>query len=57
MATRVELHKDQVKDALQKALDSAKRAMNNSKLPQFKELYEKQLADLNNAINTLQDTK
>lgn len=56
MAIRVELDKDSVKAALTAAIASAKRAMNSSK-PQFKELHEKDIAQLNNAINTLQEIK
>lgn len=56
MATRVELPQITVKAALTKALDSEKRAMNGAK-PAFAELHKKEIADIQNAINTLTDVK
>lgn len=57
MATRVELHKDAVKTALEQSLASAKRQLNTAKNPAFRPIIEKDIADLNNAINTLAEIK
>jgi len=57
MATRVDLNKETVAEALQKSIDSAKRGQNTTKNPQFKELYTRQLAELQTAMNTLSEIK
>lgn len=57
MATRVELPKEAVAEALTKSLDSARRGQNTSKNPQFKALYEKQMLELQTALNTLTEIK
>jgi len=57
MATRVDLHRDQVRAALEQALQSAKRGLNTSKNPAFKPIYEQDISLLNNAINTLSEVK
>lgn len=56
MATRVELHIDDVKNALTLNIASVKRAMNSTK-PAFKEVYQKDLNALQHALNTLTEVK
>lgn len=57
MATRVELHMEQVRVALEQSLASNKRALNTSKNPAFRPIYEKDIAALQTAINTLSEVK
>lgn len=57
MATRVDLPNAQVKAALEQALASNKRALNTAKNPAFRPIIEKDIADLQTAINTLTDIK
>lgn len=57
MAVRVETTLENVKGALQKALDSAKRMHNTSTKTLFKEIYLKEIDELQRAINTLSEIK
>lgn len=57
MALRVDLARPQLEQALQGAIASAKRGQNNSKSPDFKVLYEKDLAALQHAYNTITEIK
>lgn len=57
MATRVELHRDQVKAALEQALASSKRMLNTAKNPAFKPIVEQDISGLQQAINTLTEVK
>lgn len=56
MAVKVNLDIDTVRQALNAAIASTKRAMNGAK-PAFKAIHEQDLAALNNAVNTLQEVK
>lgn len=56
MATRVDIDKDTVKRALEQALASEKRQEKGAK-PQFRELHAQEIARIQNAINTLAETK
>lgn len=57
MATRVELHIDQVKAALQLKLSSLSRAAKGEPNKLIKELLDKDIAALQAAINTSTDIK
>lgn len=57
MPVRLELDKDTTRAALEAYLASIKRAMNSAKNPAFKPIYEKDMAALQTAINTITDTK
>jgi hypothetical protein len=56
MALRVELTRDQLTSAIDKELASIKRALTGAK-PQFRELYEKELAALTVGRNTITEVK
>lgn len=57
MPTRVELHKDQVRAALEQSLASCKRMLNSGKNPAFKPIIEQDIKALSDAINTLTEIK
>lgn len=57
MAVKVDLPLAQVKAALEGALASNKRALNTAKNPAFRPILEKDIADLQTAINTLSEGK
>lgn len=58
MAIRIDLPKETVLQALDKLLDSHKRAANTKGFnPLLKEIYEKEIAAITTARNTLTETK
>lgn len=57
MAVKVNAPLIVVKTALEMSIASAKRAMNSTKEPQFKELYEIKIQELQQALGTLTEIK
>lgn len=57
MAIRIELDKTYVKQALEAALASLKRSKDKHLNPMMRELVEKDIAMLANAINTITEVK
>lgn len=57
MATRVDIPKQIVKDALEAAIASLKRSAAKQHNPLITELLEKDIATLQIGVNTLQDVK
>lgn len=57
MATRVDLPLEATRNALNKEIASLKRAINNTPNKLVTEIYQKELAQLQTAINTLTETK
>ena len=57
MAIRIDTTKELVVDALEVKIASVKRASNSAKQPEFKELYAKQLQELQKALGSIADAK
>lgn len=57
MATKVDLSLPQVRDALERKIASVERSINNADNALIKEILQKDLAALQNAKNTLTETK
>lgn len=57
MALRVELERIQLETALQQSIASVKRAKVSARNPQFAALYDKDLATLQHAMNTITEVK
>jgi len=57
MAYRVEIRHEALIDAFEVKLQSLKRAMNTSKTPEFKELYQVQITQLQKAIGSITEVK
>lgn len=57
MAVRVEARKELVAQALETLQASLKRAKNTSKNPKFTPIIEQDLAEVNNALTSITETK
>jgi len=57
MAVKVEARKELVTQALEQLAASLKRQKNTSKNPLFLPIIEKDLAEVNNAITSIAETK
>lgn len=57
MATRVELPKQMIVDAIEKKLASCKRAQNTATNPLIKELMNKEIAEYTHSLATMSETK
>lgn len=57
MAVRIDLHIDEVRDALEKRLSAIKTALAKQRNPLIREIYSKDLAAVQHAVNTLTEIK
>lgn len=57
MAIVVDIDELTLRNALNRELDSAKRAYNTAKNPAFKPIHEKDIATLQKALGSIEQTK
>ena len=57
MAIKIDIEEASLRNALDMAIASAKRAKTASKKPQFAELYEREIVDLQKAAASIQIIK